>query len=144
MSTRARRTKSRASSRRRRAAVSSPAAKLSKLLRDASAGQRKTIYRAIKKIVGAKKRAKLRHSEPSEKRMVNRYHELVDKQLQAKATPKELEELERLDAKLVEIEAEQGSEIEKIQEVRHKAVMEQLSSLATDLRKIAESGEQRA
>jgi hypothetical protein len=144
MSTRARRTKSKTRSRRRRATTPSPAAKLGKLLRDASAGQRKTIYSAIKKMVGSKKRVKVRHSETAEKRLVVRYHELADKQLQSTASPKELAELERIQVKLGEIEKVQSAEIDEIQEQRHKAVIEQLTSLTTELRKMTASNEQQA
>ena len=144
MSTRARRTKLKTGSRRRRAAAPSPAAKLGKLLRDASAGERKTIYTAIKKMVSSKKSTKVRHSESAEKRLVGRYHELADKQLQSTASTKELAELERIEAKLGEIEKAQSAEIDEVQEQRHRAVIERLTNLTSELRKMAASSEQQA
>ena len=144
MTTRARRSRPKAGSRGRRASAPSPAAKLGKLLRDASAGERKTIYSAIKKLVGSKKRAKVRHSETAEKRLINRYHELADKQLQAMASPKESAELQRIETKLGEIEKVQSAEVEQVQEQRHNAVIEKLTSLTTELRKMAASSEQQA
>jgi hypothetical protein len=144
MSTRVRRSRAKAAARRKRATAPTTASKLGKILRDASAKERKSIFVAIKKMVGTKKRAKLRHSEPSEKRLINRYHELVDKQLQASASAKELDELGRIEPKLKEIETEQSAEFDQIQEQRHKAVIEQLTSLTTELRKMAASSEQQA
>jgi hypothetical protein len=144
MSTRVRRTRANAVARRKRAAAPNTAAKLGKILRDGSAKERKSIFVAIKKMVGTKKRAKVRHSEPSEKRLINRYHELVDKQLQASASAKELDELGQIESKLKEIETQQAAEIDQIQEQRHKAVIEQLTSLTIELRKMAASSEQQA
>jgi hypothetical protein len=144
MSTGVRGSRAKAAGRRKRATAPTTTAKLGKILRDASAKERKSIFVAIKKMVGPKKRAKVRHSEPSEKRLVNRYHELVDKQLQASVSAKELDELGRVEAKLKEIETQQSAEIDQIQEQRHKAVIEQLTSLTAELRKMAASSEQQA
>jgi len=73
--------------------------------------------------------------QAAQDRTISEYHELVDKELQGIATPKDLASLEQIKTKMHAIADEQTAAFDDIAEQRHNALMEKLSSLTNELRR---------
>ena len=70
-------------------------------------------------------------------RLLERYHRLVDCQIEGKLTQKDQKELQSVEEKLRAIEDGMTSQAEQLLEQRHRMMMDKLSELADEIRKFS-------
>jgi hypothetical protein len=75
-------------------------------------------------------------------RLLQRYHLLVDKQLNGPLSKLDEHELQRIEQQIQLFEDAETSEMEKAIERRHRTMMQQLSELTEELRKFSSGGPQ--
>jgi hypothetical protein len=80
--------------------------------------------------------ARLSRKKVAEARWIQQYHELVDKKLLGTATPKDSSDLEQIKLKLGAIVDEHTSGFQAAVERRHSELMEKLTTLTDELRRL--------
>lgn len=81
------------------------------------------------------KRADAEPNSLSDRRLLKRYHHLIDKRLKGALSAKEGQELQRIEEALQSFEDARTSETEKEIEQRHQMMMQQLGDLTAELRR---------
>jgi hypothetical protein len=121
----------------RKKAVSAP--KRRGALAGAKGKERHVFSAAMKRRNKQRTEAADRLSVAEDKKILEQYHGLVDKKLQAVATAKDLADLELLENKIQAIEDATSAGFDQILERRHRAMMEKLTVLTDELRKLSAS-----
>ena len=85
----------------------------------------------------SKARASHRGSKTAEDKLVRRFHELVEKELQGIATSRDLSELEQIKAAMRKIEIACTAQFETVLEQRHVGIMKKLDGLTDELRRFS-------
>jgi RNA polymerase sigma-70 factor, ECF subfamily len=75
---------------------------------------------------------------PTERdQLIQQYHELIDKELNGKLSPKDAQALQKIEEQLQLIEDAETAEIEQVTEQRHHQIVQQLSDLTAELQKFS-------
>jgi len=80
-------------------------------------------------------------SQAAQKRLIGMYHRLVDKHLEGTASAKDLAELQSIEGMMQAIEDAQTLRIDEVLEQHHRATIERLTTLISELRRMAGAGE---
>jgi hypothetical protein len=86
----------------------------------------------------------MRRQTKPDRAATQRYHRLIDKQLNGKLSGRDEQELHGIEDALQLFEDSETSELERSIEQRHRMMMQQLSELATELRKFNSGGQPRS
>lgn len=114
-----------------------------KLLPRMNDAERLIILGVAQSVARAGRRIALDPAAAQQKRLINMYHRLLDKQLEGTASQKELSRLDTLERAMQAIEDAQSAKVDEIQERRHNALIKKLSALIQELRNVPPLSENR-
>jgi transcriptional regulator with XRE-family HTH domain len=112
-----------------------------KLLTRMNKDDQDLLFYVAQKMASPRQGAAPESSQAAQKRLIGLYHRLVDKQLEGTASTKELAQLQSIEGMMQAIEDSQTLRIDEDLEKQHRAIIERLTTLINELRRMAAASE---